>query len=230
MHEKQASWFKVSFVMAHEPELTVLFSRTQIAERVASLAATISRDFANEHVVLIGVLKGAAIFMSDLALAKRVGEIGAELTRDFAGQRVIFVGILKGASVFLADLARTVQLDATFDFMSVTSYGKGDRSSGEVKLIKDLDQSVHDKNVILVEDILDTGLTLTYLRRIFLLHQPKVLRIATLLDKPSRRLEPLTADYVGFTIEDNFVVGYGMDFDERYRNLPDICILMPRPQ
>jgi len=179
-------------VMAHNPELQVLFSRAQIAERVAELAATISRDFANEHVVLIGVLKGAAIFMSDLA--------------------------------------RALTIDATFDFVGVASYGKGSNSSGEVRVTKDLDESVSGKNVILVEDILDTGLTLTYLRRMFLLHHPKALRIATLLDKPSRRLEPLIADYVGFTIEDNFVVGYGMDFDERYRNLPDICILTPRPQ
>jgi len=169
-----------------------LFSQRQIAERVASLAATISRDFANEHIVLIGVLKGAAIFMSDLA--------------------------------------RALTIDATFDFVGVASYGKGSNSSGEVRVTKDLDESVSGKNVILIEDILDTGLTLTYLRRMFLLHQPKVLRIATLLDKPSRRVEPFTADYVGFTIEDNFVVGYGMDFNELYRNLPDICILTPRPQ
>ena len=178
--------------MAHKPELTILFSQAQIAERVSALAATISRDFANQHIVLIGVLKGAAIFMSDLA--------------------------------------RALTIDATFDFVGVASYGKGSDSSGEVRVTKDLDESVSGKNVILVEDILDTGLTLTYLRRMFLLQQPKALRVATLLDKPSRRLEPFAADYVGFTIEDNFVVGYGMDFDERYRNLPDICILTPRPQ
>ena len=173
-------------------QLKVLFSQAQIAERVAALAITISRDFTNEHIVLIGVLKGAAIFMSDLA--------------------------------------RALTIDATFDFVGVASYGKGSSSTGEVRVTKDLDESVSGKNVILVEDILDTGLTLTYLRRMFLLHQPKVLRIATLLDKPSRRVEPLTADYVGFTIDDNFVVGYGMDFDERYRNLPDICILTPQPK
>ncbi len=161
--------------------------------------------------------------------------IGAEITRDYSGQSVIFVGVLKGAAIFLSDLARQVQLDATFDFIGVSSYGNrpspaqelssGWDSTGEVRLTKDVDQSMKGRNVILVEDILDTGLTLTYLRHIVLAHKPKSLRIAALLDKPSRRKQPMQADYLGFTIEDLYVVGYGLDYAEKYRNLPDICIV-----
>ncbi len=161
-------------------------------------------------------------------IAKRVAEMGEQITKDFSGQTIIFVGILKGACIFLSDLARAVQLDATFDFISCSSYGKGARSIGEVKLIKDLDQSVQDKNVILVEDILDTGLTLTYLKNLLLGHRPRALRVAVLLDKPARRLEPCQADYTGFQVAgDPFLVGYGLDHAERFRNLPDICILPP---
>jgi hypoxanthine phosphoribosyltransferase len=119
-------------------------------------------------------------------------------------------------------------VDATFDFVAVKSYAKGSRtSSGAVKLIKDLDEPIEGKNVLIVEDILDTGLTLTYLRKIFLQHHPKTLRIAALLDKPSRRIEPIEADYIGFSIPNLFVIGYGMDYSEHYRNLPDICLMPP---
>jgi len=166
---------------------------------------------------------------------RRVSEMAAAITRDFAGQAVIFVGVLKGAAIFLADLARQVKLDATFDFVGVASYGNrpspnqelrgGWDSTGEVRLTKDVDQSMQDKNVILVEDILDTGLTLTTLKKILLAHQPRALKIVALLDKPSRRKMPIQADYVGFSIPDEFVVGYGLDYAERYRNLPDICVL-----
>jgi len=160
-------------------------------------------------------------------IANRVEEMAADITREFAGQSVIFVGVLKGATIFLSDLARHCQIDATFDFISVASYGSSRESSGEVKLNKDVDTPIEGKNVILVEDILDTGLTLSYLRKLFLAHQPRALKIAALLDKASRRIEPVKADYVGFVIPDEFVVGYGMDYAERYRNLPDICILPP---
>jgi len=163
-------------------------------------------------------------------IAQRVAELGEEITRDFTGQSIIFVGVLKGASIFLGDLARQVKLDATFDFISVASYGAGTKSSGEVRLNKDVDSSMADKNVILVEDILDTGLTMGFLRKLFLAHQPRSLKIAALLDKASRRLEPVHADYVGFVIPDEFVVGYGMDYAERYRNLPEICVLPPELQ
>jgi hypoxanthine phosphoribosyltransferase len=175
------------------------------------------------------------VLISRDRIATRVAAMGAEITRDYAGQAVIFVGVLKGAAIFLSDLARQVQLDATFDFIGVSSYGNrpspaqelksGWDSTGEVRLTKDVDQSMKDRNVILVEDILDTGLTLTYLRNILTAHKPKSLRIAALLDKPSRRKQPMKADYLGFTIEDLFVVGYGLDYAEKYRNLPDICVV-----
>jgi hypoxanthine phosphoribosyltransferase len=175
------------------------------------------------------------ILLTREQIAQRVAELGKQITRDFAGESVILVGVLKGAAMFLGDLARHIQVDATFDFIGVSSYGNrpsptqelksGWDSTGEVRLTKDVDQSMRDRNVILVEDILDTGLTLTFLREILQAHQPRKFKIATLLDKPSRRRQPIEADYVGFKIPDEFVVGYGLDFAERYRNLPDICIV-----
>ena len=161
-------------------------------------------------------------------IAERIREMGAQITRDMAGEKLVMIGVLKGAAPFLSDLARAVDVDATFDFVAVKSYAKGSRtSSGAVKLIKDLDEPIEGKNVLVVEDILDTGITLSYLRKMFLAHHPKTLRIATLLDKPSRRIEKIEADYVGFSIPNLFVVGFGMDFSERYRNLPDICLMPP---
>jgi hypoxanthine phosphoribosyltransferase len=177
------------------------------------------------------------VLLSRETIAKRVAEMGAEIARDFRGQSIIFVGVLKGAAVFLSDLARQVPLDATFDFIGVSSYGnrptaKEDPaghaawdSLGEVRLTKDMDQSLADRNVILVEDILDTGLTLNYISKLVEAHQPRSLRIAALLDKPSRRKQPIEAHYIGFTIPDAYVVGYGLDYAEKYRNLPDICVL-----
>ena len=180
-------------------------------------------------------MTGLKVLISREQIAERVAAMGSEITRDFAGQAVIFVGVLKGAAIFLSDLARQVQLDATFDFIGVSSYGNrpspaqelksGWDSTGEVRLTKDMDQSMQGRNVILVEDILYTGLTLTYLKKIVQAHQPKSLRIAALLDKPSRRKQPIEADYLGFSIPDEFVVGYGLDYAEKYRNLPDICIV-----
>ena len=158
-------------------------------------------------------------------IAAKVTEMAAQITADFAGEPVVLLGVLKGATIFLADLAREIKLDASFDFIAVSSYGKAKQQSGEVKLMKDVDQSVEGKNIILVEDILDTGLTLTYIKNMLLAHQPKALKIAALLDKVSRRTEPIRGDYVGFVIPDEFVVGYGLDFAERYRNLPDVCVL-----
>ena len=160
-------------------------------------------------------------------IAERIREMGAQITHDLAGEKLVMIGVLKGAAPFLADLARSVNVDATFDFVAVSSYAKGRTSSGAVKLIKDLDEPIEGKNVLIVEDILDTGLTLTYLRKVFLGHHPKSLRIAALLDKPSRRVEKIEADYVGFSIPNLFVIGFGMDFAERYRNLPDICLMPP---
>jgi hypoxanthine phosphoribosyltransferase len=171
--------------------------------------------------------QGLEVLYSRQQIAERVAEMGAQITRDLNGERLVMIGVLKGAAPFLADLSRAIKADATFDFVAVTSYGNGQRSSGAVKLIKDLDQPIEGKNVLVVEDILDTGLTLSYLRKIFLQQHPKTLRIATLLDKPSRRIEKIDADYVGFSIPNLFVIGYGMDYAERYRNLPDICIMAP---
>ena len=175
------------------------------------------------------------VLISRQDVAKRVSELGAQITKDFAGQSVILVGVLKGAAIFLADLARNLDLDATFDFIGVSSYGNrptptqelktGWDSTGEVKLTKDVDQTMKDKNIILVEDILDTGLTMTYLKKMLMARQPRSLKVAALLDKPSRRKLPLEGDYVGFKIPDEFVVGYGLDYAEKYRNLADICVV-----
>ena len=165
------------------------------------------------------------ILISREQIAAKVSELGSRITIDFAGQAVVLIGVLKGATIFLADLARQIHLNVSFDFIAVSSYGDAKHQSGEVKLMKDVDHSMEGKNIILVEDILDTGLTLTYIKNIMAAHQPKSLKIAALLDKVSRRTEPIQADYVGFEIPDEFVVGYGLDFAEKYRNLPDVCVL-----
>jgi hypoxanthine phosphoribosyltransferase len=135
------------------------------------------------------------------------------------------IGVLKGACIFLSDLVREINLNTSIDFIAVSSYGKNKESSGQVRLIKDLDSSIEGLNVIVVEDILDTGITLTYLLRVLEQRKPKSLRIAALLDKPSRRIKDVKADYVGFKIPNDFVVGYGLDYAERYRNLKDVCVL-----
>jgi hypoxanthine phosphoribosyltransferase len=151
--------------------------------------------------------------------------MGAEIDRDHPHRPVYLVGILKGACIFLADLARAMKTPARLEFVGISSYGKGKSSSGEVRLTKDLDVSVEGFDVVVVEDILDSGVTLSYLVQVFQQRRPKSLRIATLLDKPDRRQRPVKVDYAGFHIPDEFVVGYGLDYAEDYRNLPDICIL-----
>jgi hypoxanthine phosphoribosyltransferase len=167
------------------------------------------------------------LLISREQIAHRVSELGEQITRDYAGQSIVLIGVLKGAAIFLSDLARSIDVDNTFDFVAVSSYGKEKKSSGAVKLIKDLDAPVEGKHIILVEDILDTGITLHYLRSLLLQGNPKSLKIAACLDKPERRVQQIEADYVGFAIPNLFVVGYGMDYAERYRNLPDICTLPP---
>lgn len=165
------------------------------------------------------------------AIHKRIRQLGAEISKDYKGERVHLIGVLKGASIFLADLIREISLEVSLDFMSVSSYGKGTRTSGEVRLIKDLDTSIEGLNVLLVEDILDTGLTLSYLLRVLQQRKPKSLKMVALLDKPDRRIiKGLKADYTGFEIPNEFVVGYGLDYAERYRNLKDVCILSLPPQ
>ncbi len=163
-------------------------------------------------------------------IQKRVVEVARAITRDFKGERVHLVGVLKGACIFLSDLVREINLETSIDFIAVSSYGKGKQSSGQVRLLKDLDSSIEGLNVVVVEDILDTGVTLTYLLRILKQRKPKTLKIAALLDKPSRRIQDVKGDYVGFTIPNDFVVGYGLDYAERYRNLKDVCILTLPPE
>lgn len=157
---------------------------------------------------------------------RRIREMAAEIEADYPEGPLYLIGILKGSFVFLADLARAMQRVTTrIEFMGVSSYGKGKTTSGEVKVTKDLDISIEGMNVVIVEDIVDSGVTLTYLLNLLGQRQPKSLKICTLLDKPERRLRPVKADYSGFTIPDEFVVGYGLDFAEDYRNLRDVCIL-----
>jgi len=175
-------------------------------------------------------MQNLKLLISREQIANRIAEMSKQITADSVGEPVLFVGVLKGAAVFLTDLIRQVDLDASFDFIGVSSYGNppGPKqesvwdSTGEVRLTKDVEQSLRGKNVILVEDILDTGLTLAFLKRLLLGHKPKSLRIAVLLDKSARRKLAVEADYVGFKIPDEFVVGYGLDYAEQYRNLPDI--------
>ncbi len=159
-------------------------------------------------------------------IQRRIAELAGEISRDYPpGEDLHLVAILKGAFLFLGDLIRAMDRTVTIDFMAVSSYAKGTTSSGEVRMIKDLDSGLEGRNVIIVEDIVDTGLTLQYLQEILHARSPKTLRTACLLSKPSRRKVPVKVEYIGFTIEDRFVVGYGLDYSEKYRNLPYIGVL-----
>ena len=164
---------------------------------------------------------------SEEELQKKVAELGAAITEEYRGKDLLIVTVLKGAVVFLADLMRKIDTPAEIDFMVVSSYGAGTKSSGVVKIVKDLDVPLKDRHILIVEDILDSGLTLSYIKGILQDRGPASIRIATLLDKPARRKADLRADYVGFEVPDEFVVGYGLDYDEKYRNLPYIGILKP---
>jgi len=155
----------------------------------------------------------------------RIAELGAQIDRDYPTGPVYLVGVLKGAVMFMADLARAMKTPARLEFVVIASYGKGKTSSGEARLIKDLDHPIEGFDVIVVEDIVDTGITLTYLMQVLRQRNPKSLRIASLLDKPSRRQRPVTVDYRGFEVPDQFLVGYGLDYSEDYRNLKDVCVL-----
>jgi hypoxanthine phosphoribosyltransferase len=164
------------------------------------------------------------ILLSEAQIQKRVAELALEIRRDFADD-VHMIAVLKGAFIFMSDLTRHMPGRVSLDFMAVSSYAKGTTSSGEVRLQKDLDTALDGRNVVIVEDIVDTGLTLTYLQDILRSRNPKSLRTACLLSKPSRRKVDVKVEYIGFTIEDKFVVGYGLDYAEQYRNLPHIAVL-----
>jgi len=167
------------------------------------------------------------ILLDSSAVASRVAELGAQLTADYAGRTPVLVSVLKGAMVFLADLMRAMDLPTSIDFMEVSSYGAATESSGQVRILKDLGKPIEGRDVIVVEDIIDTGLTLNYLLGYLADRQPASIKICCLLDKPARRLAEIDIDYIGFTIPDRFVIGYGLDYDERYRNLPYIGVLKP---
>lgn len=170
------------------------------------------------------------VLISHQRIRERVRHMAQEIRRDFPNEPIHLVGVLKGSILFLADLARELGGEVSFDFISVSSYGKGMDSTGEVKMNKDLDVSIEGRSVLVVEDILDTGLTLKYLLRLFEERKPKHLRVAVLLDKAERRIADVKADYTGFVIPNEFVVGYGLDYDERYRNLPDVCVVRLGPR
>ena len=168
------------------------------------------------------------ILFTEEELAARVRELGARITRDYAGKDLVIASVLRGSFIFMADLTRAIELPLTVDFMAVSSYGAGTVSSGQVEIKKDLSDSIEGKDLLIVEDILDSGNTLYYLIDVLEARKPASIRICTLLDKPERRIKPIKADYMGFTIPDAFVVGYGLDYNEMYRNLPDVGILSPR--
>ena len=166
------------------------------------------------------------VMITEEQIFKRAEEIGKTITEEFEGQEIFAIGILKGAVLWLADLVKHIELDVYLDFMAVSSYGATTKTSGAVKIIKDLDVPIEGKNVIIIEDIVDSGITLNYLKNYLLGMNPKSLKICTLLDKPDGRQIEIDADYVGFTVENKFIVGYGLDYNQKYRNLPYITCLV----
>ncbi|WP_294513078.1 hypoxanthine phosphoribosyltransferase [uncultured Intestinimonas sp.] len=167
------------------------------------------------------------VLFTEQELKDRVAEIAAQIDKDYAGKEPMLISVLRGSFIFMADLVRSITLPCTVDFMAVSSYGSGTTSSGQVKITKDLSESIEGRDIIVVEDILDSGNTLSYLFQLLQARHPASVRLCTLLDKPSRRTKPVTADYTGFAVDDLFVVGYGLDYAEKYRNLPYIGILKP---
>ena len=168
-----------------------------------------------------------AVLVSEQQLKDKVAQLGAQISQDYAGKDLVLVSILKGAVVFMADLMRAVTIPCSIDFMVVSSYGAGTTTTGLVKMIKDLDSDLSGKDVLIVEDILDTGVTLSNLVPMLKMRDPNSVRICAILDKPSRRRADIQADYIGFQVPDEFVVGYGLDYDEKYRNLPYVGVLKP---
>jgi len=167
------------------------------------------------------------ILFTEEELKTRVKELGAQITKDYQGKNLVVASVLRGSYIFMADLTRAIDLPISVDFMAVSSYGSGTVSSGQVEIKKDLSDSIEGKDLLIVEDILDSGNTLYYLMDVLRVRKPASIKICTLMDKPDRRTQPITAEYTGFTIPDAFVVGYGLDYDEKYRNLPYVGILKP---
>ncbi len=165
------------------------------------------------------------VMLSEEEVDKRISELGAQISKDYAGKQVHLVCVLKGGAFFMVELAKRITVPVSLDFMSVSSYGSATKSSGVVKIVKDLDEPLKDKDVLVVEDIIDSGRTLSYLLEMLKDRKPASLKLCTLLDKPSRRVIDVDVDYTGFQIPDEFVVGYGLDYDQRYRNLPFIGIM-----
>ena len=168
-----------------------------------------------------------SVLITEEQLAAKGAEMGAQISKDYQGRKLIILGVLKGSVVFMSDLIRSITVPVEMDFMAVSSYGAGVKTSGVVKILKDLDRLIAGYDVLVVEDILDSGMTLSYLTELLRERDPASIRIATLLDKPDRRKVDIKPDYVGFTIPDEFVVGYGLDYAELYRNLPYVGILSP---
>ena len=168
-----------------------------------------------------------SILLSPEQIAARVAEMGAQISADYTGKDPVFVSVLVGAAIFSADLLRQITIPCSLDFMAISSYGKESRSSGVVRVMKDLDESIESRHVIIVEDIIDTGLTLNYLLENIRNRNAASVRVAALLDKPSRRLTDVKVDYIGFEVPDEFVIGYGLDFAQRYRNFPYVGVLRP---
>lgn len=167
------------------------------------------------------------ILITEDELKQKVKELGAQITKDYEGKPLLLIGVLKGSVVFMSDLMREIKTDCKIDFMSVSSYGSGTVTSGEVQIILDLRKPVQNYDLLIVEDILDSGVTLSYLRQLLHARGPKSIKICTLLDKPDRRKRDIKPDYCGFTIPDEFVIGYGLDVDEKYRNLPYVGVFEP---
>lgn len=166
-----------------------------------------------------------SVLISEESVAKRIAEMGAQISRDYAGESVCLLCILKGSVFFTTELAKHITVPVLLDFMSVSSYGSGTTSSGNVRIVKDLDTPIEGQHVLVVEDIIDTGHTLAYLMEYLEQRRPKSLKLCTLLDKPQRRVSDVTVDYTGFEIPDKFVVGYGLDYDQKYRNLPYVGVI-----
>ncbi|TCP57680.1 hypoxanthine phosphoribosyltransferase [Tumebacillus sp. BK434] len=167
------------------------------------------------------------ILFTEEEVSAKVRELGEQITRDYQGQDLLVIGILKGAAMFMGDLVKRIDMVVEMDFMAVSSYGKSSESSGVVRIIKDLDKSIEGRHVLIVEDIIDTGLTLHYLKNLLEQRSAASVKVAALLDKPERRQVEIAPDYLGFSVPDHFIIGYGLDYAERYRNLPYVGVLKP---